>query len=198
MSDNPRKADYPVDSIFLNRWSPRAFRPEPIPDSDLHALFEAARWAPSSLNSQPWRFFFAKRDTPLFESFLGLLLPGNQSWAKNASVLLILASQKTFTPPGKTERSESRSHSFDTGAAWGFFALQAHILGYGVHAMGGFDVARASAELNLPEDYRPEIAIAVGRVGDKETLPEALRARETPNGRNPQSDFVREGGFAKR
>ncbi len=194
---NSRTADYPVEDIFLNRWSPRAFTAEPMPDADLHTLFEAARWAPSSSNTQPWRFFYAKRDTPAFGAFLGLLNPSNQVWAKNASVLMILASKKTFTPPGKSEAAESRSHSFDTGTAWGFLALQAHRLGYATHAMGGFDVARSIVELNMPEDYRPEAAIAIGRIGDREALPEALRAREQPNSRNPQSVFVREGGFPK-
>lgn len=192
---NSRTADHPIDAIFLERWSHRAFTAEPISDADLATIFEAARWAPSSSNSQPWRFFYAKRDTPAFPAFLGLLVPSNQVWAKNASVLIILASKKTFIPAGKSEPVETRSHSLDAGAAWGYLALQALRLGYGAHAMGGFDVERSKAELNMPEDYRPEAAIAIGRVGDKATLPEALQAREQPNGRNPQSDFVREGGF---
>ena len=155
----------------------------------------SSRWAPSSSNSQPWRFFYAGRETPAFATFLDLLNPSNQLWAKNAGALMILASKKTFTPPGKTEAVESRSHSFDAGAAWAYLALQALRLGYAAHAMGGFDVSRSAAVLNMPADYRPEAAIAIGRVGDKALLPDALRERETPNGRNPQADFVFEGGF---
>jgi nitroreductase len=192
---NSRRADYPIEPIFLERWSPRAFSGEAISDADLRTIFEAARWAPSSYNSQPWRFFYAKRDTPAFAAFLGLLSSSNQVWAKNASALMVLASQKNFTPPGKNEPVESRSHSFDAGAAWGYLALQTLRLGYAAHAMAGFDAARAHKELNMPEDYRPEAAIAIGRMGDKALLPEAIRAREHPNGRNPQTAFVVEGGF---
>jgi nitroreductase len=192
---NSRSADHPIEAIFLERWSPRAFTGEAISDADLRTIFEAARWAPSSFNSQPWRFFYAKRDTAAFATFLGLLTPSNQVWAKNASALMIVASQKNFMPPGKSEPVESRSHSFDTGAAWGYLALQTLHLGHAAHAMAGFDAARAHKELNMPEDYRPEAAIAIGRVGDKANLPDALRAREQPNGRNPQTEFVFEGGF---
>jgi hypothetical protein len=137
---SPRRADYPIEPIFLERWSPRAFSADAISEADLHSVFEAARWAPSASNLQPWRFFYARRNTPAFATFLGLLVPGNQAWAKNAAALMILASQKSFIPPGKSEPVESRTHSFDTGAAWGFLALQALRLGYVTHAMAGFDV----------------------------------------------------------
>ncbi len=167
-----RRADYTIEAIFLERWSPRAFTGEAISDADLHRIFEAARWAPSSYNSQPWRFFYAKRDTPAFAAFLGLLTASNQVWAKNASVLMIMASQKSFTPAGKSEPVESRSHSFDAGAAWGYLALQTLRLSYAAHAMSGFDAARSHKELNMPSDYRPEAAIAIGRRGDKAILPE--------------------------
>lgn len=192
---NSRAADYPIEAIFLERWSPRAFTGEAISDANLRTLFEAARWAPSSYNSQPWRFLYAKRDTPAFAKFLGLLIEFNQSWAKNASALVIVLSKKTFTPAGKTEAVASHSHSFDAGAAWGFLALQAWRSGYGTHAMTGFDIPRAAVELNVPDDYRVEAAVAIGRIGDKSILPEAVREREKPNSRNPQSDFVFEGGF---
>jgi nitroreductase len=192
---NSRHADYPIETIFIERWSPRAFTGAPIPDADLQVMFEAARWAPSSSNTQPWRFFYARRDTGAFAVFLELLAESNQVWAKNAGALIILASKKSFTPPGKSEPVESRSHSFDAGAAWGYFALQALRSGYAAHAMGGFDVERSFEELNMPADYRPECAIAVGRVGDRSILPEYLREREQPSGRNPQGDFVFEGRY---
>nr|WP_210200278.1 nitroreductase family protein [Methylocella silvestris] len=197
MTTNPRRPDYPVDAIFKDRWSPRALTGEPMPEADLRTIFEAARWAPSSSNTQPWRFFYALRETPEFATFLGLLAGGNQLWAKNASALLIIASKKTFVPPGKTEPVESRSHSFDAGTAWGFFALQAHKLGYVTHAMGGFDVPRSALELNMPEDFRPEAAIAIGKLADKSILPENLQARETPSGRNSQTEFVFAGPFPR-
>ncbi len=192
---NSRSADHPIEAFFLERWSPRAFSGETIPDADLKTIFEAARWAPSSFNSQPWRILYAKRDLPDFAKFLGLLIPFNQSWAKNAAVLGVIVSKKTFLPPGKTEAILSHSHSLDAGAAWGYLALQASRLGYAAHGMGGFDVPRAATELNVSDDYRVEMAFALGRIGEKSVLPEGLRAREEPNGRNPQSNFVFEGGF---
>ncbi|ACB95203.1 nitroreductase family protein [Beijerinckia indica] len=192
---NLRKADHPVETVFLERWSPRAFSPEPIPETDLHTIFEAARWAPSAYNSQPWRFLFARHGTPEFATLLGLLIEFNQSWAKNAAVLSLLISKKTFVPPGKTEPVLSHSHSVDAGAAWGFLALQATKLGYAVHAMTGFDIPRAALELNIPDDYRVELAFALGRRADKSILPEGLQAREVPSSRNPLSTYVFEGQF---
>ncbi len=192
---NSRSADHPIETFFLERWSPRAFTGEAIPDADLHTMFEAARWAPSSFNSQPWRFLYAKHGTPAFAKFLGLLVEGNQSWAKNGSVLIIALSKKTFTPPGKTEGMAMNSHSFDAGAAWGYLALQASRMGYASHGMTGFDIPRAAKELNVPDDYRVEVAIAIGRMADKSILPEPLRERETPNSRHPQAAFVFEGEF---
>jgi nitroreductase len=192
---NPRVADYPVDSQFIDRWSPRAFTGEAIPEAELRSLFEAARWAPSSSNLQPWRFFYALRGTPEFDMFLGLLIEANQVWAKNAGALLVLASKTTNLPAGSDKPVTTRSHSFDTGAAWAYFALEARRLGWATHAMGGFDVARTGPALNLPEDFRPEAAIAVGRKGDPSILPEGPRAREIPNGRKPQSEFTFRGGF---
>ncbi len=118
MTANTRKPDHPASQIFLDRWSPRAFTGETIPDETLATFFEAARWAPSSYNSQPWRFLYAKKDGPDFQKFFGLLVEGNQAWCKDASVLLILCSKKTMKVPGKDEEVPSRTHSFDAGSAW--------------------------------------------------------------------------------
>ncbi|MEJ0095311.1 MAG: nitroreductase family protein [Methylocella sp.] len=192
---NSRSAHHPIEAFFLERWSPRAFTGEAISDADLRTIFEAARWAPSSFNSQPWRFLYAKRGTPAFAKFLGLLIEFNQSWAKNASALVIALSKKTFTAPGKTDAVSMHSHSFDAGAAWGYLALQASRSGYAAHGMTGFDIPRTAIELNVPDDYRVEAAIAIGRVGDKSILPEPMREREAPNDRNPQTAFVFEGEF---
>lgn len=192
---NSRTADHPIEPIFLERWSSRAFNGKPVPLADLFTMFEAARWAPSSFNSQPWRFLYALHGSPDFAKFLGLLIEFNQSWAKDAGALVISISKKGFVPPGKSEPILSHSHSLDAGAAWGYFALQAQKLGYFTHGMAGFDIERAAKELNVPDDYRVEIAIAVGAPGDKSLLPEALQAREAPSNRNPQSDFVFAGSF---
>lgn len=192
---NSRTADYPIDALFLERWSPRAFTGEAIPEAELLTLFEAARWAPSSYNSQPWRFLYARRDTEHWPRFLGLLNAFNQTWAKNASALVILVSKQTLLPTGAEKEVPSHTHSLDAGAAWANLALQATRSGWSAHGMAGFDVARTGAELGVPSHYRVEAAIAIGRPGAKSVLPEALQAREQPSGRLPLSQLVRQGRF---
>jgi nitroreductase len=192
---NSRTADHAIDPLFLQRWSPRAFTAEPISEAQLMALFEAARWAPSCFNSQPWRFIYARRDTPPWPRLLGLLNAYNQSWASNAAALVILVSKTTLLARGADAEVPSPSHSLDAGAAWASLALQATLAGWAAHGMAGFDVARAAAELGVPPGYRVEVAIAVGRPGDKSLLPERLAAREHPSGRLPLSQLVHEGRF---
>lgn len=191
----PRQAEHPVDALFLERWSPRAFTGEEIPPAELNSLFEAARWAPSSYNSQPWRFLYARRGTPAFDTFLDLLNPYNQSWAKNAAVLVIAVSARTFVRPGTTEVVVARSHSFDTGAAWANLALQASRLGWHAHGIGGFDVEKTRTALKVPDDFEVEAAIAIGRRGDKSILPESFHKGEAPNGRRPVAQTAFEGSF---
>jgi nitroreductase len=192
---NSRTADYPIDPLFLERWSPRAFTDEAISQAELLTLLEAARWAPSSFNSQPWRFLYARRDTEPWPRFLGLLNEYNQSWAKNAAALVILVSKTTLLPRGADKEVPSYTHSLDAGAAWANLALQATRSGWAAHGMAGFDVPRTAAELGVPANYRVEAAIAIGRPGDKSLLPEALRAREVPSDRLPLSQLVNEGRF---
>ncbi len=192
---NSRTADYPIDPLFLERWSPRAFTGEAISERDLLTLLEAARWAPSSYNSQPWRFLYARRGTEPWARFLGLLAEFNQAWAKNAAALAILVSKTTLLPRGADKEGPSYTHSLDAGAAWANLALQATRSGWAAHGMAGFDVSRTAAELGVPPDYRVEAAIAIGRPGDKSLLPEALRAREQPSDRLPLPQLVWEGRF---
>ncbi len=190
-----RTSDHPIDKLFLERWSPRAFTGEAMLEADLLTMIEAGRWAASSYNSQPWRFLYARRDTPHWAKFLGLLNEFNQSWAKNASALVILVSSSTMLPPGAEKPVPSHSHSLDTGAASGNFALQATLMGWQVHGMVGFDIERAFTELNVPAGYRVEAAYAVGRPGDKAMLPDMLQQRETPSPRRPLAEVALEGGF---
>jgi nitroreductase len=194
-SRNARSTDYDINPVFLDRWSPRAFTGEEIPERDLMTILDAARWAPSSYNSQPWRFIYARKGTAHWDKLFGLLNPFNQSWAKNASALIIIVSSSTMLPPGAEKRIPSHSHSFDAGAAWGFLALQATLSGWAAHGMVGFDLNRAFTELNVPEGYRVEAAVAIGRMGDKSLLPEQMAARETPSSRLALSDVALEGGF---
>jgi nitroreductase len=186
-----RKADHPIDDIFLNRWSPRAMTGEPISEEELRVLFEAARWAPSSYNNQPWRFLYARRDSVHWQTFLGLLVEFNQSWAKNASALVLFISATHFEFNGEP----SVTHSFDTGAAWENLALQGSLRGLVVHGMQGFDFERARITLNIPAEFAVEAMAAVGRPADPETLPEKLREKETPSDRRKLDQTICEGPF---
>ena len=194
---NNRTSDYPIDPMFLERWSPRAFTAQTIPEADLLTMLEAGRWAASSYNSQPWRFLYAIRDTPHWQTFLDLLVPFNQGWAKHASALVILVSNSLMRPPGAEKDVPSHSHSLDAGTASGYVALQAMKMGWHVHGMVGFDMGRAFAELNVPQGHRVEAAYAVGKLGDKSSLPEMLQEREQPSPRRPLSELAFAGGFPK-
>lgn len=190
-----RIADHPIDQLFIDRWSPRAFTGEPLPQADLATMIEAARWAPSAFNSQPWRFVYAHYGTPAFADLLDALIPFNQAWARNASVLLFAVSSPTFTRPGKSETQISVSHSFDTGAAFAHLALQATRLGWFAHGMGGFDHGKARAAMAVPTDHRIEAAVAIGRIGALDVLPDYLRKQEVPSGRRLMSEILFEGRF---
>ncbi|ABE36036.1 NAD(P)H-flavin oxidoreductase [Paraburkholderia xenovorans LB400] len=194
-TSNSRTADHPVDRLFLNRWSPRAFTQDLIPESTLLTFLEAARWAPSSYNSQPWRFVYARRGTAHWERFLGFLNDFNRGWAQHAAAIIIVLSKSTFVPPGGNEEVPAPTHSFDTGAAWGYLALQASLAGWHAHGLAGIERERIRAELAVPDVYSIEAGIAIGLPGDKSTLPEALQAREIPSPRNPLSAIATEGHF---
>jgi nitroreductase len=187
-----RKADHSVDGIFVDRWSPRAMTGEEIPEEDLMTIFEAARWAPSSYNNQPWRILFARRGSEHWPLFLNLLVPTNMVWARNAAVLLLFVSKTTFDHNGKP----SITHSFDTGAAWENLALQGFNKGYVVHGMQGFDYNLARTALNIPDEFQIEAMVAIGKPGDKELLPEELQAREIPNDRRKLEQTICEGPFS--
>ena len=190
---NGRTSEHDVDPMFLERWSPRAFTGEPMPQALLETLLEAASWAPSAFNGQPWRFVYAHKGTPQWEPLFDLLIPYNQAWVKHASVLMFVISDRFRRAEGR-EPSPLRSHSFDAGAAWSYLALQASRVGWAAHGMAGFDVARSTEVLGAPEsDYQVEAAIAVGRPTDAAILDEPYRSREVPSTRKPVETFVFEG-----
>ena len=162
-----------------------------IPREELLGLFEAARWAPSASNLQPWRALFARRATPEWPLFFGLLAAGNQAWAHNAAALVVFVSHSISERTGRP----SVTHSYDTGAAWGYFALQGYLRGYAVHGMAGFDYERARRELAIPEAFRIEAMAAVGRPAPKETLPPDLQAREIPSDRKPVQEWACGGSW---
>ena len=196
MSNPSRIPAYPIAPFFTERWSPRAFAPAAIDEAELFSLFEAARWAPSANNSQPWRFVFARNGTPHWDVFLGLLNENNRRWAAQASALVVLISKTTHVRNGESAATPLRNHSLDTGAAWISLALQAEHSGWRTHAIGGFDRERARELLAVPDGFVVEIAIAIGKQAAPETLSDDLRAREQPNQRLPIAQTVAEGRFA--
>lgn len=185
-----RKSDHRVLPLILHRWSPRSFTSETISQEQLFSLLEAARWAPSAFNNQPWRFVYAMRDTPEWNMLFNVLDDGNKRWAQNAAVLMVIISQ-THTNEGKA----ILTHSFDTGAAWQNIALQAEHMGLAAHGMQGFDYQRARTDLHVPEGYTVEAMCAVGKPAPKELLPADLKKREVPSGRNQIEVFAFKGTF---
>lgn len=188
-----RKPTYQINDIFIERWSPRAMSGEPLGQEELFKLFEAARWAPSSYNGQPWRFLYAHRGTPAWKTFFDLLVPFNQSWAHTAAVLVVIISKKTFEYNDKP----SRTHSFDAGSAWMSLALQGSMNGLVVHGMEGFDYEKARIDLLIPDDFAIEAMCAIGRPGNIKDLPADLQEREQLSDRKPLQEIASEGTFQK-
>jgi nitroreductase len=187
-----RKADHPINSLFVERWSPRAMSGEPLSEGEVLTLFEAARWAPSTYNEQEWRFLYARRETPQWASIFDLLVPGNQAWCKNAALLCVIIAHKNFALNGKP----NPVHLFDAGAAFENLALQGTAMGLVVHGMMGFDFGKARTQLKVPDDYDVAAMFAAGRSGPVDVLPEQIREREKPSDRKPLSQIICEGAFA--
>ena len=190
-----RAPDHPIEQLFTERWSPRAYEGASMPASDLLTILEAARWAPSAFNVQPWRFLYSHRDDAHWQNYLSLLDPFNASWAKNASALVFALSDTVM--PGDDARPQklSRTRSFDTGAAWAQLALQATSLGYQAHAMAGVYFDQSQEKLAVPERYRIEIAIAIGKRADRSILPQGLQDREVPSQRLSVDEIAFAGVF---
>jgi nitroreductase len=190
---NIRKPGYQIEPLIIQRWSPRAMSGEGIGEAELMTLFEAARWAPSSYNAQPWRFIYARRGTKAWDIFFGLLDEFNQRWTQAAAVLIVVVSRKFFEWDGKP----ARTHSFDAGAAWQNLALQGSRLGLVVHGMEGFDYGKAKHALNVPDEFEVEAMVAVGRPGPIDVLDQEQREMESPSDRRPIAEIVFEGAFSK-
>ncbi|MFT4074741.1 MAG: nitroreductase family protein [Asticcacaulis sp.] len=190
MTASPRTSDYPVDKQFLDRWSPRAFSDKAMTEDQVLTILEAARWAPSASNLQPWRFFYGVKGTPEFDILLSLLIPFNEGWAKNAGALVFIASVTTFDG-----QRQNITNSFDAGSAFMSLSLQAHSLGLIAHGMAGIEYDKAPVVLQFPENLKLEAAVAIGYQGDVATLPDFLQTREAPSQRLPLSDIAFKGHF---
>lgn len=182
-----RKAEYSVNPLFLNRWSPRAYSSRKVSDEELYSVLEAAHWAPSSFNDQPWRFIVAKTEAQLkiFHEFLN---PFNRAWAEKAPVLVLIASNKK-----RANGDLNGAHAFDAGAAWGHLAIQATLFGLSTHAIGGFDKDKARSLLKVPDDFDLHAVITIGYRAEKETLDANLQERENPSTRKPLKEVIFEG-----
>ena len=178
----PADNDFPIIDPLKERWSPLAFAPTPLSHTTLSALFEAARWAPSSFNEQPWRFIVGTRDgdPETYAKLLECLVPGNAAWAKTAPVLALSVARTTFTHNGVPNRVAF----YDVGQAVGHLTAEAATRGLYLHQMGGYDIEKARAAFGIPEGYEPVAAIALGYLGDTSVLEsEALQERHRRPGR---------------
>jgi nitroreductase len=184
-----RDAQAAADPQFINRWSPRAFNGTPLSQEQVKTLIEAARWAPSCFNSQPWRFVYATKDSEHWPALLKLLMDMNQAWAQHAGALIAVVSRNTFQGNDKP----APTHSFDTGAAWMSLALQAQSMGLVSHAMWGIEHNDIPTALNLPDNMQIQAMVAVGTPGNKDDLPEPLQEREQPSPRKALAELMFEG-----
>jgi nitroreductase len=192
---NPAPTEHPVHDLIAHRWSPRAFSGQPIPPDILRSLFEAARWAPSSSNEQPWAFIVTTSDDQEnHANMLSTLVEFNQGWAKHAPVLAIAVSEMAFARTGKPNRNAF----YDTGSAVAHLSMEATSRGLFVHQMAGFDPQKAIDLLQIPSGWEPIAAFTIGYPGDLESLPESLRQREVaPRERKPLGTFVMGGQWGK-
>ena len=192
---NNRKAEFPIDAQFLERWSPRAFTGELISEPEIMSFLEAARWAPSSNNGQPWRFALILRNDPEWDSLFATLNANNQAWVGKASALIAVASYQLIAKAGSPDLIPNAMHTFDTGAAWAYMALQAHLQGWAMHGIGGFDKEAGAQVLKMPEHHTLQMLAVVGKRGDASMLPDTLRQREAPNDRKQLGSLVKRGTF---
>ena len=190
-NESARKSNYPINPLILNRWSPRSMTGEALNDDDIMSLFEAARWAPSSYNNQPWRFIYAKRNTEHWDRFFNLLAEGNKNWTKNAALLVVVISRKNF----EFNEKPAITHQFDAGSAWENLALEASSRGLVAHGMQGFDYEKAGVDLGVPHDFEVMAMIAIGKKGPIEILPPEVQEKEKLTDRKPLKEIIMEGFY---
>lgn len=189
----PAPADFPVHQLIRDRWSPRSFSDKAVPEDVLRSLFEAARWAPSSNNEQPWAFLIeTKDDQANFEKILGTLVEFNASWAKKAAALAIAVAKLNFAK----NQTPNRNAQYDTGAATALLLVEATARGLAVHQMAGFDPEKVRTAFGIPAGWEPIAVMAIGYPGNPDSLPEPLKDRElAPRTRKPVREFVMSGSW---
>jgi nitroreductase len=179
IQEQTRQSTYAINPLILNRWSSRSMTGEELDEDTIMGLFEAARWAPSSYNNQPWRFIYAKRNTRYWNKLFNLLAEPNKAWTKNAALLVVVVSRKNF------EHNEKYSITHQYGAAWENLALEASSRGLVTHGMQGFDYEKCRIDLEIPDNFDVMSMVAIGKKGPKENLPSELQNKEFPNNRKP-------------
>jgi nitroreductase len=190
----PAPAEAEIHELVRERWSPRSFSSRSIGAARLRSLLEAARWASSSMNEQPWAIVVADRaaSPQAHAAVVSTLMPANAAWAAQAPALLVVSSKTTFARNG----APNRWALYDTGQAVAQLVLQAGALGLAAHQMGGFDAAKASESLGIPAEYEPVVVVALGEPGDASALAGELRARElAPRERKPVSQWAHDGAW---
>lgn len=194
--EKPAPTEHEVHPLVRQRWSPHTFSDKNIDDATLMSLLEAARWAPSSYNEQPWAFIIARRqEQEDFQRLFSCLVEGNQAWAKSAAALVITAYRPVFSRNDKPNRVAQ----FDVGGAMAWLTMQAESMGLRVHQMAGVELDRARSELKIPDGYEPLTAAAIGYPGSPDSLPEDLLKRETADRtRRPFAEFVFQGKWDTR
>ncbi|ADI15745.1 nitroreductase family protein [Truepera radiovictrix] len=198
--DRDRRApsDYPLTDLLARRWSPRAFAETPVEPEKLASVLEAARWAPSSSNLQPWRFLVTRRKTDAFDALRACLARGNQSWTERVPVLILTLADTLLPAKGDKPAAEHAYALHDVGLAVANLTVQATALGLFVHQMAGFRPDEARAAFGIPETFRPVTVLALGYLGDPAALPAELQERErAPRRRKPLRELVFEGAWGE-
>ena len=186
-----RTPDHPVLPLFVNRWSPRAFAPEPVSRDVLNSMVEAARWAPSSINLQPWHFHIADKPGATRDAWNEAVGAGNRVWSDKAPVLVWVVARKTMGPNPYAPPQAPNAHAwFDSGAATVQFVLEGERHGLKSHYMGGVDRVKAHQILGLDADHEVICALAIGHPGNVAQLPEGYQAREKPSGRKAHGEVA--------
>lgn len=194
MTDKTAQTDFPIHALIKNRWSPRAFAAKKVEPQKLQNLFEAARWAPSSFNEQPWRFIVGQKGEKAYDNIMEALMDGNKAWAHTAPVLLLVASKQRFSLYDKP----NAVYQYDAGQAIAYLSMQATAEGLYVHQMGGIFPEKAQQLFQVPEGYEVLTAAAIGYIGQPDSLPENLQGPEKETRtRKPAEEIVFGDAFGK-